>query len=85
MIESGCCEAEEHRERAIAVATDAGGLESAAELFACPGLPRIPIPDYASENAAAVIGAKSGRSRRSVQHGIQQVKSDTSRRRRTDF
>ena len=34
MIESGCCEAEEHRERAIAVATDAGSPESVAELFA---------------------------------------------------
>ena len=53
------------------MATDVGSPESVAELFACLGLPRIPISDYASENAtAAVIGAKSGRSRRSVQHGI---------------
>ena len=86
MTESSCCEAEEQRERAIAVATDAGSPESVAELFACPGLPQTPIPDCASENAtAAAISADMLNSRRTAQHGTWQVESDTSGRRRPDF
>ena len=69
MIESGCCEAEEHRERAIAVDTDAGSPESVAELFARPGLPRTPNADSATENATtAVISAHSRYWRRTAQH-----------------
>ena len=86
MIESGCCEAEEHRERAIAVATDAGSPESVAELFSHPGLPRTPNPDSATETATdAAISASQRNYCQTAQHGAEQAESDTGGRHRSDF